>query len=172
MQAFYDTETTSGDVIAGLNSDCNAVQAAIGEKVANVIRNVGIFVACITTAFVFGWELTLVLLALTPLLVLAGAFINKAISSGTEQMTKGYTDANVIATQSIANIRTVASFQAEESMLAKFAGVLNVPTRVQARVSTIGGTVAGLLNAVFFIMCASCPPPLPGAPLHLSLIHI
>ena len=40
-QAYYDTQATSGDVLGGLNEDCQAVQNAISEKVGNAIHNVG-----------------------------------------------------------------------------------------------------------------------------------
>jgi ATP-binding cassette, subfamily B (MDR/TAP), member 1 len=40
-QAYYDTQATSGDVLSGLNEDCQAVQNAISEKVGNAIHHVG-----------------------------------------------------------------------------------------------------------------------------------
>lgn len=41
-QAYYDTQATSGDVLSGLNEDCQAVQNAISEKVGKAVHHVGV----------------------------------------------------------------------------------------------------------------------------------
>lgn len=52
-----------------------AVQAAIGEKVGNLIHNLGTFVAGIIVAFTKGWSMTLVMLAVVPFLALLGVLL-------------------------------------------------------------------------------------------------
>ena len=49
-QAYYDTQATSGDVLSGLNEDCQAVQNAISEKVGNAIHHVGAPLSILSSA--------------------------------------------------------------------------------------------------------------------------
>ena len=48
------------------------VQQAIGEKVGNLLHNVGTFVAGMAVAFSRGWSMTLVLLAVVPIMAVLG----------------------------------------------------------------------------------------------------
>ena len=48
------------------------MQQAIGEKVGNLIHNVGTFLAGMAVAFSKGWSMTLVLLAVVPIMALLG----------------------------------------------------------------------------------------------------
>lgn len=156
-QAYYDTIATSGNVLSGLNEDCQAVQNAIGEKVGNVIHHVGTFLVSIGISLWKGWKLALVMLALTPLIGLAGAVLAKIIGLGEEKMGDGYAKANVQSTQAITNIRTVASFRAEPRIFEKYTQLLQEPTRVQTQISTMGGLAGGFVNCViFFTFAAPC----------------
>ena len=159
-QAFYDTCATTGDVIAGLNEDATAVQQAISEKIGVTVQHVAGFFVAIGIALFRGWELTLVMLALLPLIAVAGAVIAKLVMNGAARMAAGYARGNALASQAIANIRTVASFQAEPIMLSAYSMELHGPKRVQQRISMLGGTAAGTVNAVIF---ARCSPPPPSA---------
>ena len=48
------------------------VQQAMGEKVGNLLHNVGTFVAGMAVAFSRGWSMTLVLLAVVPIMAILG----------------------------------------------------------------------------------------------------
>jgi ATP-binding cassette, subfamily B (MDR/TAP), member 1 len=156
-QAYYDTQATSGNVLSGLNEDCQAVQNAISEKVGNVIHHVGTFISAIVIALVTGWKLALVMMALMPLIAIAGAAIAKVLTSGAVVLSKGYSDANVASSQAITNIRTIASFQAEETSFEKYRELLDYPRKVQTKVSTIGGLSFGVVNCVIFFTCGAAP---------------
>ena len=71
----------------------------------------GTFVCSIIIALEAGWKLALVMLALMPLIALAGALIAKVMTSGSAKLAEGYSQANVASSQAITNIRTIASFQ-------------------------------------------------------------
>lgn len=62
-------------------------------------------------ALVAGWKLALVMLALTPLIVMAGALITKATTHGSAALAESYSKANVASSEAITHIRTIASFQ-------------------------------------------------------------
>jgi ATP-binding cassette, subfamily B (MDR/TAP), member 1 len=153
-QEYYDTQATSGDILSGLNQDCHAVQNAISEKVGNTIHHVGTFVVSVGISLYRGWELALVMFALMPLIAGAGAVIAKLMTAGASIMANGYAKANVSSTQAVANIRTVASFQAEEKSLETYSNLLEEPRRTQTKLSTYAGMAGGFVNCAVFITCA------------------
>ena len=55
------------------HSDVTKVQNGIGDKVGMLIHSVAMFVAALVIGFVYSWRLTLVLLALTPLMIITTA---------------------------------------------------------------------------------------------------
>jgi ATP-binding cassette subfamily B (MDR/TAP) protein 5 len=63
----------------------------------------------VVIAFIYGWELTLVVLACSPLLVLSGA-ARAAVLKGFKKTQEDTAAANQVATEALSNIRTVASF--------------------------------------------------------------
>jgi ATP-binding cassette subfamily B (MDR/TAP) protein 1 len=52
--------------------DLNKLQEGIGEKIGMMFFFVGTFLLSLIVAFVHGWELTLVLLCIMPLMAISG----------------------------------------------------------------------------------------------------
>lgn len=153
--AHYDTDLTSGDVVSGLNADCTAVQNAISEKVSTVIHHMVTVVAALTMAIVRGWQLALVMIALMPLIAVAGGVLAKVTTIGTTKQAEAFAKANSVSSQAIQNMRTVQSFQAEEGILERFTALLDAPRKMAIRLSAYGGMAAGFVNGVVFVTCAS-----------------
>lgn len=109
------------------------------------------FVAAIAIAFWRGWQLTLVMIALLPLIAIAGGILAKVLTWGTTRRAEAYEKANTVASQSIANIRTVASFQAEEPVFKRFADMLDYPRKISAKLSLYNGMAGGSINAAVFL---------------------
>ena len=68
-------------------------------------------------AFVFGWQLALVMLALCPLIVVAGALTGRVMGALTSKEQTAYGEAGAIAEQAISAIRTVVAFGGEKEEL-------------------------------------------------------
>jgi ATP-binding cassette subfamily B (MDR/TAP) protein 1 len=58
-------------------SDINKIKEGIGDKLANFFQWFTTFMTGITIGFVNGWLLTLVILAVSPLLVICAALMTK-----------------------------------------------------------------------------------------------
>lgn len=157
--AYYDTTQTSGAIIDGLTVDCAAVQAATSERIGHTINNLTQFLLGLAVGFVRGWKLSLVMIAIFPVMAAAGAIMAKAATAGEAQSAEAYAAANVAAAQTIANMRTVAAFQAEQPLLQRYTEMLAYPKRVSIRMSVLTGTANGSINAAMFFTCASTPPP-------------
>lgn len=151
----YDTVLTSGDVLSGINEDCAAVQNAISQKVGNAIHHITTVIASFTMAIVRGWKLALVMLALMPLIAVAGAVLAKVMTSGSTERAEAYSKANTMSSQSITNMRTVQSFQAQNGMLTRYSSLLDYPRRISIKLSTFSGMAQGFINGVVFVTCDS-----------------
>jgi ABC-type multidrug transport system fused ATPase/permease subunit len=139
---------TSGAFLTALNDDCVAVQNAISEKVGNAVHHVATFFIAMIVALWKGWKLTLVMVAMMPLVAIAGAVTAKALSYGTSLMAHAYGEANTASSEAISNIRTVASFQAEETVFHRYSELLSYPRRVGIRLSAFSGMAEGAVNCV------------------------
>jgi ATP-binding cassette, subfamily B (MDR/TAP), member 1 len=153
--AYFDRDATTGKLLQGLNEDTITLQNAISEKVGMFLHNFFTFVVGIAIAFWRGWDLTLIILAMTPVLGLAGALISILGSKLTKQANTAYAEANTVSQQALANIRTVAAFNAEENTVARYANNLIIPLKVGIKQGFFQGLTLGTANGIFFFSYAA-----------------
>lgn len=96
------------------------IQSGIGDKIGNTLQAFTTLVGGLIVAFVVGWKLALVMLAVCPLIVLAGALTGKVMGSLSSKEQTAYAEAGAIAEQAISSIRTVVAFGGEEEELKRF----------------------------------------------------
>ena len=65
--AWYDTHKT-GALSSRISSDIPQIQEALGDKVGSFLQFLGMFLAGFIVGFVYGWKLTLVIVAIAPLI--------------------------------------------------------------------------------------------------------
>ncbi|GAA0164753.1 ATP-binding cassette [Lithospermum erythrorhizon] len=122
--AFFDTETTTGEVIGRMSGDTVLIQDAMGEKVGKCIQLTSTFVGGFAIAFVKGWRLTLVLISCLPAIVASGVCMSLIMSKASSNAQIAYARASNVVEQSIGSIRTVASFTGEKRALDKYCAKL------------------------------------------------
>ncbi|XXG77264.1 hypothetical protein AAC387_Pa08g1450 [Persea americana] len=118
--AFFDKETTAGEVIARMSGDTVLIQDAMGEKVGKFIQLVSLFFSGFVVAFAKGWQLALVMASCLPPMIVAGASVSKILSKMSSRGQRAYTEAATIAEQVIGSIRTVVSFSGEKQAITKY----------------------------------------------------
>jgi ATP-binding cassette subfamily B (MDR/TAP) protein 1 len=147
---FDREENASGALTTRLASDATLVSGLVGPRLGVMAMNLSSLVAGVVIAFVYGWQLTLVLFGCAPFLMFASSMemINaKGLGAGAAKRKEG---ANQIATESIANIRTVAAFGVEARMVDKFVGVLEAGTGTTVIYAHIGGVLVGIGQFLMF----------------------
>ena len=100
--------------------DLQQIQSGIGDKIGTTLQAATTLVGGFIVAFVVGWKLALVMLAVCPLIVLAGALTGKVMASLTSKEQTAYAEAGAIAEQAISAIRTVVAFGGEGEELKRF----------------------------------------------------
>lgn len=117
--AWFDHQSP-GELAARIGTDSTQIQNAIGESVPAVAQNISRFLTGMIIAFVYGWQLALVVLAVSPLLVMVTGVFSKFITTVAVQSSKAYGDAGAVAEESITAMRTVAASNAEERETQRF----------------------------------------------------
>ncbi|XP_057864658.1 ABC transporter B family member 11 [Cryptomeria japonica] len=148
--AFFDSETSTGEVIGRMSGDTILIQEAMGEKVGKLIQFLTTFLAGFTVAFIRGWKLTLVLLSIVPLLVIAGGFMAVVISKMSSRGQQAYAEAANTVEQAIGSIRTVVSFTGERKSIKDYDKSLKVAYKAIAQQGLAAGFGLGFLLFIMF----------------------
>ncbi|MED6207756.1 ATP-binding cassette sub- B member 9 [Stylosanthes scabra] len=146
---FFDTETTTGEVIGRMSGDTILIQDAMGEKVGKFIQLGSTFVGGFVIAFIKGWKLSLVLLACIPCVVIAGGIMSITMSKMASRGQIAYAEAGNVVEQTVGAIRTVASFTGEKKAIEKY----NIKLKVAYNTVVQQGMASGIgLGALLFII--------------------
>ncbi|EGC38102.1 ABC transporter B family protein [Dictyostelium purpureum] len=146
---WYDI-TKSSELSTRISSDTLLFQEGIGEKIGNFIHHSSTFIAGFIVGFVNGWQLTLVIFALTPLIAAAGAFVSKMMADLTKAGQDAYAQAGAVAEEKIGSIRTVSTFSGEPGEVVKYSACLKEALKVGIKKGLMNGIGIGLVFLVLF----------------------
>ena len=147
---FFDTGDALGGLMQGLDDDCIAIQIAIGDKLGMFVYFVSTFVCGIIIALANGWELTLVIISMLPLMFVGGFAVAYFFNKMSTKIDGAYNSANSLALQALSNVRIVYSFTAQEKTVLAYKEALNAPMKVGIQQGVISGSTLGLINCVAF----------------------
>ncbi|RXM97403.1 Multidrug resistance protein 1 [Acipenser ruthenus] len=99
-----------GELNTRLTDDISKINEGIGDKIALLIQSVATFLAGFVVGFIEGWKLTLVILAISPVLGVAAALFSKILTSFTGKEQAAYAKAGAVAEEVLSSIRTVVAF--------------------------------------------------------------
>ncbi|XP_042438125.1 ABC transporter B family member 2-like [Zingiber officinale] len=122
--ALFDTEASTGEVIAAITSDIIVVQDAISEKVGNFMHYISRFIAGFAIGFASVWQISLVTLSIVPLIAIAGGIYAYIATGLIARVRKSYVKAGEIAEEVIGNVRTVQAFVGEEKAVKLYRSAL------------------------------------------------
>ncbi|KAH9253182.1 hypothetical protein BASA81_008864 [Batrachochytrium salamandrivorans] len=122
---FFDDSALSGSISSQLAENSLLFREAVGEKLGSLFQFTATFVVGLGVAFYYLWQLSLVILAVGPLLLLSGYFMAKSLSSTVTGQLEAYAAAGQIAEETFTLIRTVTGFALQEKQTAKYDFELN-----------------------------------------------
>ncbi|KAM1959230.1 hypothetical protein FF1_004742 [Malus domestica] len=147
---FFDTETSTGEIIGRMSGDTILIQEAMGEKVGKFIQLCSTFLGGFMIAFVKGWRLAIVLLATIPAIVIAGATMATIMARMSSRGQTAYAEAGNIVEQTVGSIRTVASFTGEKQAIEKYNQKLKVAYNTMVQQGLVTGLGLGIFMLVIF----------------------
>eukprot|EP00891_Asterochloris_glomerata_P005017 jgi/Astpho2/5017/Aster-05951 len=139
---FFDGQP-GGALMHALNEDMVALQNAMGEKNGTMLHYLSNFVSGVAVACVYAWDLTLVVIALIPLLAAVTAAFAVLAGRLNRQANKAYAECNGVATEAFAAVRTVYSFNGEGPIVQRYQGLLKQPLRAGHRIGLLWLVVLG-----------------------------
>ncbi|KAG0461346.1 hypothetical protein HPP92_021643 [Vanilla planifolia] len=153
---FDDPANSSGVIGARLSSDAVRVNSLVGDTLSLMVQTLSTISAGLVIAFAANWELSLVILAIAPLLGLQGYIQMKALEGFISNAKVMYEEASQVASDSVSNIRTVASFCGEDRVMATYQDKCKLPIKQGIRKGIISGLGYGFSIFVLYSSYALC----------------
>ncbi|XP_075612846.1 bile salt export pump isoform X3 [Balearica regulorum gibbericeps] len=134
--------------------DVNKINEAIADQVAIFIQRLTTFVCGFLLGFVSGWKLTLVIIAVSPLLGVGAAVYGLAVAKLTGRELKAYAKAGAVADEVLSSIRTVAAFGGEKKEVERYDKNLVFAQHWGIRKGIIMGLFTGYMWLIIFLCYA------------------
>ncbi|XP_040289632.1 ATP-binding cassette sub-family B member 5-like isoform X1 [Bufo bufo] len=153
---FDDKKNSTGALTTRLATDASQIQAATGSRLGLVAENFATMGVGIIVSFIFGWEMTLLILVMTPVLVITGLLETRALVGFANRDKKQLQYAGKIASETADNIRTVVSLTRETTFEEMYSESLQKPFRnAQRKAQTYGICFAFSQSFIHFTYAAS-----------------
>ncbi|XP_040004037.1 bile salt export pump [Xiphias gladius] len=143
-----------GELNTRISDDVNKINNAIADQVSIFIERISTFVFGFMVGFIGGWKLTLVVIAVSPLIGIAAGLMAMAVARLTGQELKAYAKAGAVADEVLSSIRTVAAFGGEEKEAERYDKNLVEAQYWGVKKGTIIGLFQGYLWCIVFLCYA------------------
>eukprot|EP01018_Ginkgo_biloba_P019291 Gb_18150 [translate_table: standard] len=122
--SFFDTSASTGEIISCISSDVVLVQDVICDKVGHYLHYMARFITGFAVGFSSVWQLTLLTVAVVPLMAIAGGTY-AAITTGLSKKSQvAYAEAGKVAEEAISQVRAVYSFVGETKAIQAYSRAL------------------------------------------------
>ncbi|XP_036036690.1 phosphatidylcholine translocator ABCB4 isoform X4 [Onychomys torridus] len=116
---WFDIQGTT-ELNTRLTDDISKISEGIGDKVGMFFQAIATFFAGFIVGFIRGWKLTLVIMAISPILGLSAAVWAKILSTFSDKELAAYAKAGAVAEEALGAIRTVIAFGGQNKELERY----------------------------------------------------
>jgi len=145
FEVSWHDKHAAGAVTAALGADAYLLKSATGTVLALNVQNLIGLCAGLGIAFAASWQITLVVLALAPLMAVGGALQVRYITSASEGTKAAFAESGAVAAEALSAPRTLAAYALQRSARAAFARALAKPTAANARGAWASGIGMSLM---------------------------
>ncbi|KAI7744062.1 hypothetical protein M8C21_006687 [Ambrosia artemisiifolia] len=147
---FFDTKAKDQNILFHISSDAILVQDAIGDKIGHGLRYLSQFFVGFVVGFTSVWQLTLLTLAIVPLIAFAGGAYTMIMSTLSEKSEAAYAESGKIAEENISQVRTVYSFVGENKAIDAYSKSLQNALKLARKSGFAKGVGIGFTYALLF----------------------
>ncbi|CAG8544756.1 10017_t:CDS:10 [Ambispora leptoticha] len=148
--AFFDDERNATGVLTSkLATEATQIQELV-KTCGTVVQTTSALTAGLLIAFINGWKLTLVVCAVSPLMVISTGYAMRIRAGVASKNVKAYEDSCKIVQQSVSNMRTIAALNREETFKTKYKDSIVEPHRTVTRSTLIVAIGFGASQAFRF----------------------
>ncbi|XP_064300539.1 ATP-binding cassette sub-family B member 5 isoform X11 [Phalacrocorax carbo] len=152
---YDDQKNAVGVLLTRLATDASRVKGATGSRLGLMTMTVFTLLTAIIIAFVYGWQLTLLILASIPFVIATNAARISSVTGHAAKDQKALEEAGRISIESVENIRTVASLTREDAFYERYVTSLHGPYRDSLTKAPFYGFTYGVAQcANYFINAA------------------
>ncbi|XP_028992931.1 bile salt export pump isoform X2 [Betta splendens] len=146
--------TSVGELNTRISDDINKINNAIADQVSIFIERLSTFVFGFMVGFIGGWKLTLVVIAVSPLIGIAAGLMAMGVARLTGRELKAYAKAGAVADEVLSSIRTVAAFGGEQKEADRYDQNLVEAQNWGVKKGAIIGIFQGYLWCIIFLCYA------------------
>lgn len=145
--AFFDKQKT-GELTNRLAADTQVLQNALTVNVSMALRNLITACGALVLLFLSSWKLTLMMLAVVPIIVGAGTVFARYLKSLTKQFQDFLAKSNSTAEEAIGGIRTVRSFACDDKVNDTYSRDVEESYEIGKKYSLVLGSFVGIVAVV------------------------
>ena len=149
---YYDIPTNEpGNLSARLQTECQIINMLVSSYIGSIIQAFSSFFIGIIIAFVASWRLTLITIALSPLLVLSGLVESKMMVGAKESETE---EQNNFLQETLNNMKVVRSLNAETTILNNYAVNSEELRKAKFKKGLLGTVLTSMSQMSMFVVYA------------------
>ena len=153
---FFETRRT-GEITSRLTSDASVVQSAVSGALAQLVNQVALLVGSVVLLFVTNWRLTLLMLAVVPVVMLGARAFGQRLRRLSTEFQDRVAAANASAEEAIVGVRVVKSFSAEGLEADRYGDLVMGSYRIALkraafRAAFFSGVILAMFSAVSAVL--------------------
>ncbi|XP_048193780.1 ATP-binding cassette sub-family B member 5 [Perognathus longimembris pacificus] len=152
---FDDKENNTGALTTTLAIDIAQIQGAINTRIGVLTQNAMNMGLSVIISFIYGWEMTLLILSIAPALTLTGMIETTAVTGFANKDKQELKRAGKIATEAVEHIRTIVSLTREKAFEQKYEETLQTQHRNSLKKAQIIGSCYAFSHAFVYFAYAA-----------------
>lgn len=149
--AWYDNNE-GGELTARVAGDVHLIEAGIGDKITTGVQYMSTLFTGIIVALLYSWRLTLVIFSIAPFIVVTATLFGTLSSQATSSTQGAYGAAGAVASEVISQIKTVTSYNGQESEAKRYEKHLEAAYKLGVKKAVFSGIALG---STYFVMFAA-----------------
>ena len=133
-----------------VQTQVKTIERGLGDKLGYVLLAVSMFISGLIVSFITSWKLSLILIAMMPLMAIGGAIMTQALLEGSRSSNETYTKAGGVSEEVLYQIKTVASFANFEYEMQKYNGYVKTSTDISIKNALKAALGMALIWVVLF----------------------